>query len=97
MALYGVIWRYQSLVILFFSFIVNQLVLVLYSGTIQFQAERDLKLTRLSALTCPHLVKFLKHSKSGTAFLREIVIIFAPIYLSEATYVVSSFNLMTEL
>ena len=39
----------------------------------------------------------MKHNKSNTAFLHEIVIIFSPIYLSEATYVISSFNLMTEL
>ena len=39
----------------------------------------------------------MKYNKSSTAFLREIVIIFSPIYLSEATYVISSFNLMTEL
>ena len=32
-----------------------------------------------------------------TTFVREIVIIFSGIYLSEATYVISSFNLMTEL
>ena len=39
----------------------------------------------------------MKHIKSNTAFLHEIVIIFSPIYLSEATYGISSFNLMTEL
>ena len=39
----------------------------------------------------------MKRNKSNTAFLHEIVIIFAPVYLSEATYVTSSFNLMTEL
>ena len=39
----------------------------------------------------------MKFNKSNTAFLREIVIIFSSIYLSEATYVVSSFNLITEL
>ena len=38
----------------------------------------------------------MKH-KSNTAFLHEVVIIFSPIYLSEATYVISSFNLMAEL
>ena len=73
------------------------MVFVLYSGTIRFQAERDLKLTTLSALICPYLAKFMKHNKSNTAFLHEIVFIFSPIYLSEATYVISSFNLMTEL
>ena len=39
----------------------------------------------------------MKHNKLSTAFLHEIVIIFPQIYLSEATYVISSFNLMTEL
>ena len=39
----------------------------------------------------------MKHNKSNTAFLYEIVFIFFPIYLSEATYVISSFNLMAEL
>ena len=39
----------------------------------------------------------MKHNDSNTAFLHEIVIIFSPIYLSEATYVISSFNLMAEL
>ena len=59
--------------------------------------ERNLKVTRLSALISPYLAKFMKHIKSNTAFLHEIVIIFSPIYLSEATYGISSFNLMTEL
>ena len=39
----------------------------------------------------------MKHNKWNTAFLHEIVIIFSPIYLSETTYVISSFNLMTQL
>ena len=39
----------------------------------------------------------MKHNKTNTAFLHGIVIIFSPIYLSEATPVISSFNLMTEL
>ena len=59
--------------------------------------ERDLKLTRLSALISSYLAKFMKHNKSNGAFLHEIVIILTPIYLSEATYVISTFNLMTEL
>ena len=75
----------------------NQLVLVFYSMKILFSTGLDLKLIRLSALTSPYLAKFMKHSKSNTAFLRENVFIFSPIYLSEATYVISSFNLMTEL
>ena len=67
---------------------------VLYSGPIQFKAERDLKLTRLSALISPYLAKFVKHNKSNTAFLREIVTIFSPIYLLEVTYVISSKSLL---
>ena len=73
------------------------MMLVLYSGTNQFQAEQDLKLTRLSAIISPSLAKFMKRNKFNTAFLHEIVITFSSIYLSEATYVISSFNLMTEL
>ena len=38
----------------------------------------------------------MKHNKSNTAFLHEIVI-FSRIYLSEAIYMISSFNLMVEL
>ena len=73
------------------------MVFVLYSGTVQFWTERHLKLTRLSVLLSMYLAKFMKHSKLSTAFLHEIVIIFSPIYLSEAIYMISSFNLMTEL
>ena len=69
------------------------MVFALFSGTIQFYAERDLKLTRLSALTSPYLVKFMKHNKSNTTLLHEMVIIF-PSYLSGTTYAISSFNLM---
>ena len=39
----------------------------------------------------------MKHNKSNTTFLRQVVIIFSPIYLSEAIYVISSFNLISEL
>ena len=39
----------------------------------------------------------MAHNKSNTALLHEIDITFSPIYLSEATYVISSFNLMTVL
>ena len=40
----------------------------------------------------------MKHNKShDTAFLHDIVIIFSKIYLSEATSVISSFNLIAEL
>ena len=34
----------------------------------------------------------MKNIKSNATFLHEIVIVFSPIYLSEATYVISSFN-----
>ena len=72
------------------------MVFVLYSGTIQFLAERDLKLTRLSAIISPYLVKFMKHNKSNAAFLQDMVYVFSRIYLSEANYVICSFNLITE-
>ena len=39
----------------------------------------------------------MKHNKSNTAFLHEIVIIFSAIYLSEATYMISLFNLITDI
>ena len=39
----------------------------------------------------------MKHVKSNVKFLHEIAIIFSLIYLSEATYEISSFNLMAEL
>ena len=74
----------------------NQVVVVLYSGTIQFWAERDLLLTKFLAFISPYLTKFMKHNKSYTAFLRKIVI-FSPIYLREVTYVIRSFNLMIKL
>ena len=61
------------------------MVFLLYSGTIQLQVERDLKLTGLSAIIFPHLAKLTKHNKSNKTFVSEIVIIFSPIYLSEAT------------
>ena len=64
----------------------------LYSGTIPFEAEFDLKLTRLSALISPCLTKLMKHNKSNTTFLREIVIMVSLICLSEAPYVISSFK-----
>ena len=34
----------------------------------------------------------MKHNKSHTTFLHEIVISFSAIYLSEATYVINSFK-----
>ena len=73
------------------------MVFVLYSGIIQFWAKRYLKLTRFgkSAIISLYLATFIKHNKSNTAFLHDIVIIFSPFYLSETTYVISSFNLMT--
>ena len=38
--------------------------------------ERDLKLTRLSAIIYLYLAKFVKHNKPNTVYLHEIVIIF---------------------
>ena len=64
----------------------------LYNGTIQLYAERNLKFTRLSTIISPYIAKFKKHNKSNTVFLHGIVITFSPIYLSEATYVISSFK-----
>ena len=66
------------------------MVSALYRGTIQFQVERDLNLTRLSALISPYLANFMKHNKSNTTFLHEIVIIFSSIYFSDATYLIQS-------
>ena len=39
-------------------------------------AERDLKLTRLSAIITPYLAKFIKYYKSNAAYLYEIFITF---------------------
>ena len=74
----------------------NQRVFVSYSGTIPLQAKRDLKLTRLPAIISLYQAKSIKHNKSNTTFLHEIVI-FPPFYFSETTYVISSFNLRIEL
>ena len=71
----------------------NQMVFLLYSGIIQPQAERDLKLARLSAIISPYLFKFMKHHKSNTALVHKIVSTFSPIYSSRVTYVINSFNL----
>ena len=70
----------------------DHMVFVLYSGTVQLKAERDLKLTRLSAIISPCLTKLLKHIKWNIAFWHEIVVIFSPFCLSEITYVISSFS-----
>ena len=59
--------------------------------------EGDLTLTRLWAIISPYLAKFMKHKKLNATFVHEIVIIFSEIYLSKATYVISSSNLRTEL
>ena len=69
---------------------------LLHSETIQLQAERELKLTGLSVIISLYLAKFMKHNKSNTTFVDEIVIIFSPIYSSETTYVISPFTLRTE-
>ena len=75
----------------------NQMVFVLHNGTIQLLLESDLTFARLSAIISPYLAKFMKHEKSNAEFLYETVIIFSKMYLSEATYEISSFSLMTEL
>ena len=54
----------------------HHLVLELYSWTIQFYAERDLKLTSLSAIISPYLPRTMHNNKLNTAFLREILLIF---------------------
>ena len=59
--------------------------------------EGDLTLTRLWAIISPFLAKFMKHKKLNATFVHGIVIIFSAIYLSKATYVISSSNLRTEL
>ena len=55
-------------------------------------------MTRLLAIISRYLAKFMKHNKSDTTFLYEIVITFSVTYLSEATNVINFnlFNLMTE-
>ena len=73
------------------------MVFLLYSGTIQLWMERDLKLSRLSIVVSLYLPKFMKHNKSNATFVHEVIIIFSPVYLSEATYAISSFNIRTEL
>ena len=74
----------------------NQMMLVLFSEAIQFYAERDLKLIRSSAIISPYLAELIRHNKWSAAFLHDIVI-FSPFYLSNATFVISSFNLRPEL
>ena len=69
----------------------NQMVFVLYSGTIQPKVERDLTLTRLSGIISPYLAKLIKHNKSNTALLHDIVTTFSPFYLSDTTYVMNQF------
>ena len=55
-------------------------------------------MTKLLAIISRYLAKFMKHNKSDTTFLYEIVITFSVTYLSEATNVINFnlFNLMTE-
>ena len=59
---------------------------LLYSEIVQLQAERNLKLTKLSATIRPYFVKFIKHNKLNTAFLHENVFVFYLFYLSGTTY-----------
>ena len=51
----------------------NQLVLVFYSGAIQFSAERDLKLTRLPAIIFPYLaiLFYVSSQASSRLYWRE--------------------------
>ena len=58
----------------------NQMVFVLYSGTIQPKAERDLKLTRLSSIISPYFNKLINYNKLNTALLHEILTTFSPFY-----------------
>ena len=74
----------------------NQMVLVLYSEAIQFYAKRDLKLIRSSAIISPYLAELKRHNKSNAALLHDIAI-FSPFYLSDAMFVISSFELGPEL
>ena len=73
----------------------NQMVFNLCNETIQYYAQRDLKLNRLQIIICPYLVKFTKHNELKRAFLPEIIIL-PQLFLSEIPYVISSFNLRTE-
>ena len=58
----------------------NHMMFVLCSGAIQLWRERDLKLTTLSAIASSYyLVKCMKHNKSNTALLYEVIIIFSAI------------------
>ena len=68
----------------------NKMVFILYSATIQPIAERDLKLNRLSVIISPYLAKLIKHNKSNTARLHEVVPTFSPFYLLNTTYVIIS-------
>ena len=76
-------WLYQSLVILIYSFVVA-LILNESDDVCLLQwhnpAERDLRLTKLSAIISSYLVKFLKHINITQ---HEIVIVFSSFYFSE--------------
>ena len=78
-------WLYQSLVILIYSFVVA-LILNESDDVCLLQwhnpAERDLRLTKLSAIISSYLVKFLKHINITQ---HEIVIVFSSFYFSETT------------
>ena len=67
------------------------MVFTLHSGTIQPKAERFLVLTRLLGIISPYLVKLIKHNKSNTALLHEIVTTFSPFCLSDTTNVINQF------
>ena len=50
--------RYYSLVLLYTESNINQIVFAIDNGTIRFQAEHDLTLTKLSAITFTYFVQF---------------------------------------
>ena len=56
------------------------MVFLLYSGTIQPKAERDLKLTRLSSIISPYFDKLINYNKLNTALLHEILTTFSRFY-----------------
>ena len=59
----------------------NQMVIVLYSSTIQPKTERDLKFTRLFGIISPYLAILMKYKKLNIALLHESVTNFSPFYL----------------
>ena len=70
----------QFVIIVIIVIIINQMVLVLHSGTIQLLVERSLKLIRLMAIISPYLASLTNHNKTNTAVLHEIVRFFFPFF-----------------